>query len=198
MKKTNTKKSTSTKKSPASKKASPSTSSASTTKKIVAPKKTVVKSVEKTPTPAVKKTAPKKSVTKKTPPPVAQVVKSVPTPTKTSDKDAHDGVKMIGILHLIGNLLSGGTLGIILVIVYYIFQKEKISTLERDTCFEIINFNLSFLIYSFVAGFSVLFIIGIVLFPIVVITWLILMIMGFFHHLEGKNYRYPFIIRFFS
>ena len=83
---------------------------------------------------------------------------------------------MLGILHLVGNLLSGGTLGIILVIIYFLVKKDELSELERQTCFEIINFNLSFIVYSFVAACTIVLIIGVVLFPLVLVIWLVLMI----------------------
>ena len=105
---------------------------------------------------------------------------------------------MLGILHLAGNLLSGGTLGLILVTLYYFLQKDKLSALEKETCFEIINFNLSFIIYAFTASVLIIVIIGILVLPIVLITWLVLMIVGFLKHLSGENYKYPFIIRFVS
>lgn len=192
------KKGTAVKKSAAPKKTSSAVSSSPTAKKTVAPKKTIVKSApvvaKKSPAPQ-KKSAPKKSASIKTTPIVEKIVA---TPAQESSHEAQDGVKMLGILHLVGNFISGGTLGILFVIIYYVFQKEKMSSLEKETCFEIINFNLSFMIYSFVAAISVFLIIGIVLLPVVLVTWLILMLMGFFQHLEGKNYQYPSIIRFFS
>lgn len=94
------------------------------------------------------------------------------------------------------------------MIIYYFFRHEKLSKLEKDTCFEIINFNLSFLVYSFIAGLIfglglllVFVLVGFVLLPVlplVVVTWFVLMIIGFLKHLEGENYKYPFIIRFVS
>lgn len=40
--------------------------------------------------------------------------------------------------------------------------------------------------------------VGFLLIPIVLLTWLILMIVGFLKHISGENYKYPFIIRFVS
>ncbi|MCB9807534.1 DUF4870 domain-containing protein [Candidatus Peribacteria bacterium] len=105
---------------------------------------------------------------------------------------------MLGILHLAGNLLSGGTLGIVLVLIYLFVRKDQISQLERETCYEIINFNLSFIIYVFVASILVMILIGLLILPIVLIAWFVLMIVGFLRHIEGQNYKYPFIIRFLS
>ena len=105
---------------------------------------------------------------------------------------------MLGILHLVGNLFSGGVLGIILVVLYLLLRKNVLSSLERETCYEIINFNLSFIIYTFISAFLVLLVVGVILLPVIVVAWVVLMIMGFLKHLEGQNYKYPFIIRFVS
>lgn len=179
-----------------------------------APKKTVAKNTSPVSQKAV--TAPKKSTTpispkvvpvpKKTPVKkvAAKVVEKVApkvvpvTAKKTTTSSGTEGVKMLGILHLAGNLLSGGTLGLILVVLYYFVQKNKLSTLEKETCFEIINFNLSFIVYAFTAAVLMIVLIGFLLIPVVLLTWLILMIVGFLKHISGENYKYPFIIRFVS
>lgn len=181
------------------------TAKKSTTKKAApkksAPKKTVAKktsTISQQATPVAKKSAPKKSSVKKV---AAKVIEKVTTESpikKSPTSSAKEGVKMLGILHLAGNLLSGGTLGLILVVLYYFVQKNRLSTLEKETCFEIINFNISFIVYAFVASALIIILIGFLLLPIVFITWLVLMIVGFLKHIEGENYKYPFIIRLVS
>lgn len=168
-----------------------------------APKKTAEKKaspVAQKATVAPKKTAPKKSPVKKVAAKIVEPVaeKTTPSVKKSTNSRGVEGVKMLGILHLAGNLLSGGTLGLILVILYYFVQKNRLSQLEKETCFEIINFNLSFIVYGFIAFALIILIIGVILVPVVLITWLILMIVGFIKHLSGENYKYPFIIRFVS
>ena len=143
---------------------------------------------------ATKKIAPKKeTLVASEAAPKVETKKS--SPSQTSGKE---GVKMLGILHLVGNLFSGGVLGIILVVLYLVIRKNELSQLEKETCYEIINFNLSFILYTFVAACSMILLIGFVLLPVVVITGLVLMVMGFLRHLVGENYKYPFIIRFVS
>jgi len=149
-------------------------------------KKTIKKPISSAKkSPASKKEPQKKSFSKYT---------SIST-TKTTPKE---GVKMLGILHLAGNLLSGGTLGLVLVLVYLLVRKNALSQLEKETCYEIINFNLSFIIYLFIASMLIFVIIGFLIFPVVLIAWFVLMILGFIRHLVGENYRYPLIIRFMS
>jgi uncharacterized Tic20 family protein len=185
---TTTKKSTAKKAAPkksAPKKTAEKKTSPVAQKATTAPKKT-----------APKKTAPKKSPVKKVVPPVEKV--AAPSVKKSTNSTGVEGVKMLGILHLAGNLLSGGTLGLILVVLYYFVQKNKLSQLEKETCFEIINFNLSFIVYAFTAAVLMIVLIGFLLIPVVLLTWLILMIVGFLKHISGENYKYPFIIRFVS
>lgn len=188
---------TTTKKSTA-KKAAPKKTTSVAAKKPVAKKTTTVaqKATVATQKTAPKKTTPKKSPVKKIAPSVEKV--TAPSVKKSTNSSGVEGVKMLGILHLAGNLLSGGTLGLILVVLYYFVQKNKLSTLEKETCFEIINFNLSFIVYAFTAAVLMIVLVGFLLIPIVLLTWLILMIVGFLKHISGENYKYPFIIRFVS
>lgn len=196
-KKSPTKKASAQEKSPVAKKTVPAKKVVSKAKvEKVAPKKTA---------PVVASPAPKKVVTKSAPAKKTVPVKkesapksetpSTNNPMKTSAKE---GVKMLGILHLVGNIFSGGVLGIILVVLYLVIRKNDLSQLEKETCYEIINFNLSFILYTFVAACSMVLLVGFVLLPVVVVTAIVLMIMGFLKHLVGENYKYPFIIRFVS
>ena len=66
----------------------------------------------------------------------------------------------------------------------------------KSICYDIINFNLSFIIY-FIVGFLSLFIlIGILILPVLYIAWLILMIIGAVKHFAGEKYKYAMVIQF--
>ena len=189
-KKSPTKKASTQEKSPVAKKSVPAkkvTSKAKVEK--VAPKKTVPVVAA----PAPKKVV-KKSVPAKNPTPVKQesASKSETPSTSSTKSSAKEGVKMLGILHLVGNIFSGGVLGIILAVLYLVIRKNELSQLEKETCYEIINFNLSFILYTFVAACSMILLVGFVLLPVVVVTGLVLMIMGFLRHLVGENYKYAY------
>lgn len=211
MKKTNTKKSASTKKSPVAAKAVTPVVTETTKKKVAvkksAPKKTspAKTTVKKTVAPKVAET--KKPVQKKVTPvkKVAPVKKAAPTAPKVEEKttshvaekshkeEAHEGVKMLGIFHFVANVISGGTFGIIVVLAYFLWKKSELSQLEKETCFEILNFNISFLLYTLVLAISV---VGIVLIPFLALAYLVLLVLGFMSHLNGKNYKYSLVIRF--
>ena len=65
-----------------------------------------------------------------------------------------------------------------------------------DQAKEALNFNLSFLLYAIVAGFSILLLVGILLLPAVILTWLVLTIVAAVAASKGETYRYPMTIRF--
>jgi uncharacterized Tic20 family protein len=60
---------------------------------------------------------------------------------------------------------------------------------------EALNFNISFLIYGLVAALSILLLIGLLLLPIVAITWFVLVIRGAVKASNGEYYVYPFTMR---
>jgi uncharacterized Tic20 family protein len=196
-KKSPTKKASTQEKSPVAKKTVPA-------KKVVSKAK-VEKVTPKKTAPVVTPPAPKKVVKKSVPAKKTVPVKKesapkseTPSTNNTMKTSAKEGVKMLGILHLVGNIFSGGVLGIILVVLYLVIRKNDLSQLEKETCYEIINFNLSFILYTFVAACSMVLLVGFVLLPVVVVTAIVLMVMGFLRHLVGENYKYPFTIRFVS
>lgn len=61
---------------------------------------------------------------------------------------------------------------------------------------EALNFNISIMLYTFVAGVLVLAVVGIVLLPIVLVAWFVLTIVAGIRASNGEPYRYPMTIRF--
>jgi hypothetical protein len=61
---------------------------------------------------------------------------------------------------------------------------------------EALNFNISFMIYGFAAAISILLLIGLVLLPIIMVTWFVLVIVASVKASKGEYYRYPLTIRF--
>jgi len=120
---------------------------------------------------------------------------TTPSVLKTTDVTTLEQIKIIELIHIVANLLSGGTLGIIGVAAYMLTNKELKSE-AKDICYDIINFNLSFIIY-FIAGFIAIFIlIGIFILPVLYIAWIILMVVGAVKHFAGERYTYPIVIQF--
>jgi uncharacterized Tic20 family protein len=61
---------------------------------------------------------------------------------------------------------------------------------------EALNFNISFMIYGIAAAISIILLIGLLLLPIVAVTWFVLAIRGSIKAAAGEYYRYPFSLRF--
>ena len=63
---------------------------------------------------------------------------------------------------------------------------------------EALNFNISFLIYGIVATFSIIFLVGLLLLPVVLVSWFVLVIVAAVKASSGEYYRYPMTLRFIS
>ena len=98
--------------------------------------------------------------------------------------------------HLSGFVLFLGIPAVIGPLVAWLLQRDDpyVSHHAREA----LNFNLSFLIYGLVAAAAIILLIGIVLLPVVLVTWFILTIAAAVHTSSGSMYEYPLTIRFVS
>lgn len=63
---------------------------------------------------------------------------------------------------------------------------------------EALNFNISFLLYGIVSAVLVVALVGLILLPVVFVTWLALVIVASLRAANGDRYRYPFTLRFIA
>jgi uncharacterized protein len=63
---------------------------------------------------------------------------------------------------------------------------------------EALNFNISMAIYFVMSIVAILLLVGIILVPIVAISWFVLVIVATIKAANGEDYRYPFTMRFVS
>ena len=63
---------------------------------------------------------------------------------------------------------------------------------------EVLYFQISYTIYSLVAGALCWVLIGFLILPVVLIVWIVCMIIAAVKTSNGEGYRYPFTIRFLS
>ena len=63
---------------------------------------------------------------------------------------------------------------------------------------EALNFNISFLLYGIASAILILALVGLLLLPIVLVTWFVLVIRGAVKASAGEYYRYPMTLRFVS
>lgn len=113
---------------------------------------------------------------------------------KFSSDEIHH-IKILEIIHLLGNFCSGGVVSILGIVIYMAVQKD-ISPNVRRVAYNIINFNLSFLIYFTISVILVIVLIGILGLIVFGICWLIFMILGAIKHFAGEDYEYPMTIKF--
>ncbi|MEN8115073.1 MAG: DUF4870 domain-containing protein [Actinomycetota bacterium] len=61
---------------------------------------------------------------------------------------------------------------------------------------EALNFNISYMIYGFVAAVSIILLVGLVLLPVVLVAWFVLVIVATAKASADEFYEYPATIRF--
>jgi uncharacterized Tic20 family protein len=61
---------------------------------------------------------------------------------------------------------------------------------------EALNFNISIMLYTIASAVLILALVGIILLPVVIISWFVLAIVGGVRASNGEYYRYPMTIRF--
>ncbi len=104
-------------------------------------------------------------------------------------------IKFVWIIHFLWNIFSGWLLWAILVIAYLLL-KNNIEPETKATCYEIINFNISYWLYTWISALLMFVLIWFVLLPIVLIIWFIILIIWFIKHIAWDRYKYPFSITF--
>ncbi|MEK3719908.1 DUF4870 domain-containing protein [Paenibacillus sp. FSL H8-0034] len=87
--------------------------------------------------------------------------------------------------------LAGGFLAPLII---WLLKKDQ-SAYIAEHAQESLNFQISVLIYSTVAGFLCIIFIGFVLLPLIGIAALVLIIVATMKAYKGEMYRYPFTIR---
>ena len=97
-------------------------------------------------------------------------------------------------LWAIGAHLGPLVIGIFAPLIVWLVFRDRSGYLDRQGR-EALNMQISFLIYFIVAGFSLLLLVGIVLLPVVGVTWLVLMIVATVKVANLEDYRYPLIFR---
>ena len=102
---------------------------------------------------------------------------------------------MVWLLHFIGNIMSWGFLGTLLVLIFMI-QKKDIDEKTKLVCYNIINFNISFWIYFAISFILIFLLVWFITTPILALIWIILLVIWFIKHLAWDDYKYPMSIEF--
>jgi uncharacterized protein len=84
---------------------------------------------------------------------------------------------------------------ILVPLIIWLLKREESPFIE-DQAKEALNFQISYSLYSLVAGALIFACVGTVLLPVLAIAWVILAILATIRANDGIAYRYPLTIRF--
>lgn len=133
-----------------------------------------------------------------TPPPLNRPEDSQPTIEMVPASSSESALSWCIGLHLSG--LSGLILSFALahiVVPLVIWLVKRADSPEIDsTGKEVLNFQITYTIYSLIAGALCFVLIGFLILPIVLIVWLVCIIIAAVKTSNGEIYRYPATIRF--
>jgi uncharacterized Tic20 family protein len=84
--------------------------------------------------------------------------------------------------------------GIWVPLILWLAKRKEFAFVDRSGK-EALNFQITCVIYSLIAGLLCLVFIGFILLPIVVLFWFIFTIIGTVRAANGDDYRYPLTLR---
>lgn len=93
---------------------------------------------------------------------------------------------LIGLLVPFGNIIAP--------LIIWLIKKQEYPGLD-PVGRSVLNFQISWMIYAFVAGLTIWVCIGAILLPAVVIAWLVFLIIGAVKASNGETYKFPLTIK---
>lgn len=118
-----------------------------------------------------------------------------PLPTSTSHPSA-DARNWATLSHLSAFVAFLGIPSLIGPLVVWLLRREDPYVDFHGK--EALNFNISFLLYTIVSAVLIIVLVGLLLLPLVLVSWFVLVIVGAVKAGAGEYYRYPATIRFIS
>ena len=109
-----------------------------------------------------------------------------------SDRSWCIGLHLSG---LSGLILSFALAHIVVPLVIWLIKRADSPAIDA-TGKEVLNFQISYTIYSLIAGGLCFVLIGFVILPIVLLVWLVCIIIAAVKTSNGEEYHYPATIRF--
>lgn len=120
------------------------------------------------------------------PPPIEPSMAGVPTAEERQWAMFAHLAALFGLIFPFGSILGP--------LVIWLIKKDTMAFVN-DQGKEALNFNITVAIAAIVCWVLCLVFIGILLFPVLVIFWLVFVIIGTIKANEGTTYRYPFALR---
>ncbi|HEY1052588.1 MAG TPA: DUF4870 domain-containing protein [Prosthecobacter sp.] len=111
----------------------------------------------------------------------------VPVPPASVTQDEKTLGIVMHVLCLVGMPILGP-------LVVWLMKKNARSYLDQQGR-ELLNFQLTYLLYAFLAALLLFVFIGVVLLPLIAFAVIMLTVMGIVRAAEGKIYRFPLTIR---
>jgi uncharacterized protein len=133
-----------------------------------------------------------------TPPPLNRPEDSQPTiemVPASSSESARSWCIGLHLSGLSGLILSFALAHIVVPLVIWLVKRADSPEID-STGKEVLNFQITYTIYSLIAGALCFVLIGFLILPIVLIVWLVCIIIAAVKTSNGETYRYPATIRF--
>lgn len=133
-----------------------------------------------------------------TPPPLNHPEDSQPTiemVPASSSESARSWCIGLHLSGLSGLILSFALAHIVVPLVIWLVKRADSPEID-STGKEVLNFQITYTIYSLIAGALCFVLIGFLILPIVLIVWLVCIIIAAVKTSNGEAYRYPATIRF--
>jgi hypothetical protein len=118
-----------------------------------------------------------------------------PAPVSRPNESARSWCIGLHLSGFSGILMGWSLMHIIAPLVIWLIKRADSSEIDV-TGKEVLNFQISYSIYTGISILLCFVLVGFVLLPIVLIAWLICMVLASVRTSNGEAYRYPFTIRF--
>jgi len=96
---------------------------------------------------------------------------------------------------LSGLILSFALAHIVVPLVIWLVKRSESPEIDA-TGKDVLNFQISYTIYSLIAGALCFVLVGFLILPILVVVWLVCIVIAAVKTSNGEHYSYPFTIRF--
>lgn len=124
-------------------------------------------------------------------------IEMVPASSTSSAESARSWCIGLHLSGLSGLVLSFALAHVVVPLIIWLVKRGESPEIDAIGK-EVLNFQISYTIYSVIAGGLCFVLIGFVILPIVLIVWLVSIIIAAVKTSNGVSYRYPFTIRFLN